>query len=210
MLALGVFGQIQAVPSLSYKNKLFANVVLLRNQYYQDKQGLASCMTQLTCGRSAVCWHAPCAKRECLSQPPAWLAECVSRRGDPLLAQLPGLALDTRRAPHHVARELAQSHSRFFSTHDSDIAICFVNVSGRHPTPWKHLWDAGHAHRRTGGIFFEHAELTRRAGIQAMLRVLSFNPQGAISCNDSCCAWATILPTYHPVKTSTSSGRANK
>ena len=49
-------------------------------------------------------------------------SECVSRRGDPILAQLPGLALDTRRAPHHVARELAQSHSRFFSTHDSDIA----------------------------------------------------------------------------------------
>ena len=51
------------------------------------------------------------------------------RHGDPLLAQLPGLALDTRRAPHHVARELGQSHSRFFSTHDSDIAFFYGKLS---------------------------------------------------------------------------------
>ena len=74
-------------------------------------------------GRHPRAWHGTCTERQCLSQPVARLAACVSWRGHALPAQLPGLALDTRCKENIVPRKLAQGQCGHVPTFDGDIAF---------------------------------------------------------------------------------------
>jgi len=78
-------------------------------------------------------WH-PCARgrpraeRQCLSQPLARMATALSRRGDALPAELPGLALDTRRQAHPFIGNVIESNVGRIPTLDGDIAKKDVRV----------------------------------------------------------------------------------